>query len=98
MTDYDKQRKIRLQNAIDDYLQDDKVSPSTFYNDLRDCLEDIITYHQTSKNRAQDALELIMNNQSNSADTDKITTPKSYEYAAHITMEDIAKFQRGNSL
>ena len=24
--------------------------------------------------------------------------PKSYEYAAHITLSDIAKFQRGNSL
>lgn len=95
--EYARQRKDRLQDAVDDYLQDNKVSPLTFYNDLRDCLEDIVTYHETSKNRAQGALELIMGHRPVDLDSDA-KTANVYEYAAHITMDDINRFQKGNSL
>lgn len=58
--EYSKQRKNRLQDAVDDYLQDGKVSSLTFYNDLKDCLQDIISYHETAGGRAKSAMELIM--------------------------------------
>ena len=97
-TTYAEQRKSRLQDVVDDYLQDDDVSVLEMYNDIRDCLEDIISYHEMCKSRAQGALELIVGHHS----TDKVDTDapnvNTYEYAAHITMNDINRFQQGNSL
>ena len=57
---YAEQRKCRLQDAIDDYLQDDDVSILEFYTDLKDCIEDIITYHKKRKERAQGVLQLVL--------------------------------------
>ena len=98
MKSYEDQRKERLQDVVDDYLTDSDVSPLTFYHDLRDCLEDIISFHEVSKNRAQGALELIMGNRPVNEDSDNLTVPNTYEYSAHITMDDIKRFQKGNSL
>ena len=97
MKSYEDQRKERLQDVVDDYLTDSEVSPLTFYHDLRDCLEDIISFHEVSKNRAQGALELIMGYRPVDLDSDT-KTANVYEYAAHITMDDIKRFQKGNSL
>ena len=69
-TTYAEQRKSRLQDVVDDYLQDDDVSVLEMYNDIRDCLEDIISYHEMCKSRAQGALELIVGHHS----TDKVDT------------------------
>ena len=97
-TTYAEQRKERLQDVVDDYLQDDDVSVLEMYNDIRDCLEDIVSYHEMCKSRAQGALELIVGHHS----TDKVDTDapnvNTYEYAAHITMNDINRFQQGGSL
>lgn len=57
---YAQQRKCRLQDAVDDYMQDDKVTILEFYHDLKDCIQDIISYHTTSKERAEGALQLIL--------------------------------------
>ena len=57
---YAEQRKCRLQDAVDDYMQDESVSILEFYHDLKDCIEDIITYHKKSKDRAQGALQLVL--------------------------------------
>lgn len=57
---YAEQRKCRLQDAIDDYLQDEDVSILEFYTDLKDCIEDIITYHKKNKDRAQGVLQLVL--------------------------------------
>jgi hypothetical protein len=57
---YAEQRKCRLQDAVDDYMQDDKVTILEFYHDLKDCLQDIISYHTTSKERAEGALQLVL--------------------------------------
>ena len=57
---YAEQRKCRLQDAIDDYIQDEKVSILEFYSDLKDCIEDVITYHKKNKDRAQGMLQLVL--------------------------------------
>ena len=57
---YAQQRKDRLQDAVDDYLQDEKVSILEFYTDLKDCIEDIITYHKKNKERAMGMLQLVL--------------------------------------
>jgi len=57
---YAEQRKCRLQDAIDDYLQDDSVSVTQFYMELKDCFDDVIKYHTKSRDRATAALQLCM--------------------------------------
>ena len=57
---YAEQRKCRLQDAVDDYLQDEDVSILDFYSDLKDCIEDIITYHKKNKERAMGMLQLVL--------------------------------------
>ena len=49
---YDEQRKCRLQDAIDDYLQDDTVDSRRIYEDILSCIEDVLTYHQKHVQRA----------------------------------------------
>lgn len=96
--EYAKQRKNRLQDSVDEYLQDDDVSVETFYSDLKACIDDIIQYHKTQKYKACDAMSLILGHRNVSFDEPVVDKPNSYEYAAHITMSDIAKFHRGSTL
>jgi len=56
---YAQQRKQRLQDCVDDYLQDDKVSPLTFFNELKDCVGDVSTYHKSQLDRASEVMKLI---------------------------------------
>jgi hypothetical protein len=64
------------------------------YEDIKDCLEDIISYHELNKQKAQNILEYMTRKDTTNVDTDVNT----YEYATDITMQDISNFQRGNSL
>ena len=50
--EYAKQRKDRMQDAIDDYLQDDKVSARQTYEEMLSCVDDVIEYHKTAYCRA----------------------------------------------
>ena len=57
--EYARQRKDRMQDAIDDYLQDDKVDFQQTYDEMLDCVQDVIDYHQKSLDRAT-ALKSLM--------------------------------------
>ena len=56
---YEKQRKCRMQDAIDDYLQDDKVSARQTYEEMLSCVDDVIQYHQNNYVRARDLRDLL---------------------------------------
>ena len=58
-TTYAEQRKKRLQDCVDDYLQDEEVSVLTFYNDLKDCVSDVSEYHKKQVERASGLMKLI---------------------------------------
>ena len=58
--EYAKQRKNRLADSIHEYLEDDDVGLDVFYQDLKDEIEEIITYHKLKKEKALGALELIL--------------------------------------
>ena len=108
--EYAKQRKDRMQDAIDDYLQDDKVSARQTYEEMLSCVQDVIDYHKRQMDRAVALRSLMMGHREVNLDdyvknlpaqqepvyNDDGTT--SYEYAAHVTLGDIHKFQRGRSL
>lgn len=107
--EYAKQRKDRMQDAIDDYLQDDKVSARQTYEEMLSCVQDVIDYHKRQMDRAVALRSLMMGHREVNLDdyvknlpaqqepvyNDDGTT--SYEYAAHVTLSDIQKFQRGTS-
>ena len=59
---YEKQRQCRMQDAIDDYLQDDKVSARQTYEEMLSCIDDVIKYHQKRMNMAMDLRELMHGN------------------------------------
>ena len=108
--EYEKQRKNRMQDAIDDYLQDDKVSARQTYEEILSCVQDVIDYHKKEMDKAVALRSLMMGHrevnlddyvknlpaQQNPVYNDDGTT--SYEYAAHVTLGDIHKFQKGSHL
>ena len=59
---YEEQRQCRMQDAIDDYLQDDKVSSRQAYEEMLSCVQDVIDYHKKSLDRAVDLKSFMMGN------------------------------------
>ena len=57
---YEKQRKCRMQDAIDDYLNDDKVSSRQAYEEMLSCIDDVIEYHEKAYSRARGLRDLMM--------------------------------------
>ena len=58
--EYAKQRKCRMQDAIDDYLQDEKVPARQTYEEMLSCIDDVINYHKTNMDRAVELKSLMM--------------------------------------
>ena len=50
--EYSKQRKDRMQDAIDDYLNDDKVSARQAHEEMLSGVDDVIEYHKKAYCRA----------------------------------------------
>jgi uncharacterized protein (DUF2164 family) len=57
---YEKQRKCRMQDAIDDYLNDEKVSSRQAYEEMLSCIDDVIKYHEQAYCRAASLRDLMM--------------------------------------
>ena len=57
---YEKQRKCRMQDAIDDYLQDDKVSAQFAYDEILECVKDVLDYHQREYVKAQELYDMML--------------------------------------
>ena len=59
---YEKQRQCRMQDAIDDYLNDEKVSSRQAYEEMLSCIDDVIQYHEKAYCRARDLRDFMMGN------------------------------------
>ena len=59
---YEEQRKDRMQDAIDDYLNDEKVSSRQAYEEVLSAINDVIQYHEKAYCRARDLYDLMMGN------------------------------------
>ena len=57
---YDKQRKCRMQDAIDDYLNDEKVDARRAYEEMLSCVDDVINYHKKQHDRAAKLKSLLL--------------------------------------
>ena len=69
--EYRRQRKDRLADAVHDYLDDSDTRILEFYNDLRDIITEMNTYHKTFAEKAEGAL-LLVNGKSK---TEEFETP-----------------------
>ena len=58
--EYETQRKDRMQDCIDDYLQDEKVSSRRAYEEMLSCVQDVIDYHRKGMERATVLKSLMM--------------------------------------
>ena len=61
-TTYSEQRKERMQDAIDDYLQDNKVTAQFAYNEMLECVKDVLDYHQRECVKAQELYDMMTGN------------------------------------
>ena len=58
--EYERQRKDRMQDCIDDYLQDEKVDARRVYEEMLSCIDDVINYHKKQLDKATDVKSLMM--------------------------------------
>ena len=58
--EFERQRKDRLQDAIDEYLQDEEVSPRRAYEEILSCVQDVMDYHRKQLDRAVSLKSLMM--------------------------------------
>ena len=59
---YEEQRKCRMQDAIDDYLQDSTVDARRTYEEMLSCIDDVIEYHKCNYEKAKQLRELMFGN------------------------------------
>jgi len=58
--EYAKQRKDRMQDAIDDYLQDERVSARQTYEEMLCGIHDVIKYHKKNLKKAEELRDLML--------------------------------------
>ena len=58
--EYERQRKDRMQDCIDDYLQDEKVDARRAYEEILSCIDDVINYHKKQFDKAVALKSLMM--------------------------------------
>ena len=65
-TTYDQQRRCRMADAINDYLNDSDVTARRTYEDMLAEIDDVIKYHQDNLNKAKELKSLMMGNRPDS--------------------------------
>ena len=59
-TTYEHQRKCRMQDAIDDYLNDEEIDARRAYEEMISCVDDVINYHKKLHDRASKLKSLLL--------------------------------------
>jgi hypothetical protein len=60
LKEYSIQRRNRMGDCLDDYLNDPKVDPRQIYEEMLSCLNDNIKYQEESLKKAVDLKELML--------------------------------------
>jgi|TARA_B100001939_G_scaffold86977_1_gene74556 CHASE3 domain sensor protein len=111
MESYSKQRNDRMRECVDDYLMDDDLDARACYENMLMAVQEVIDYHRKELDKASELYDLMQGHRpidsfddayGHLAAQQNVTVrddgSKAYNYAANITLADIAKFQRGSSL
>ena len=59
---YSEQRKCRMQDAIDDYLNDEEVDARRSYEEMLSCIDDVRKYHKKQYDKADELYNLLLGN------------------------------------
>jgi hypothetical protein len=59
-TTFEEQRKSRLSDSLDEYLNEGDCDVDVFYKDLRNCLIELRDYHIERGKKAQEALDAVL--------------------------------------
>ena len=59
-TTFEDQRKSRLSDSLDEYLNEGDCDVDVFYKDLRNCLIELRDYHIERGKKAQEALDAVL--------------------------------------
>ncbi|ADO97310.1 hypothetical protein SSM1_040 [Synechococcus phage S-SM1] len=57
---YAYQRKCRMQDAIDDYLNDKQVDARRAYEEILSCVDDVRQYHKKEYDKANELYNLML--------------------------------------
>jgi len=57
---YAKQRKDRMLDAIEDYLQDNEVDARRAYEEILSCVEDVKQHHKAQYDKANEFYNLLL--------------------------------------
>ena len=57
--EYVTQRKDRMHDAIEDYLNDDRVDARRAYEEMLSCIDNTIQYHKSNYDKAVELKELM---------------------------------------
>ena len=79
MKNYEQQRKDRLQNVIDDYIQDETISARQVFEEILSCINDVAEYHKKYQDRANDLKSFCVY---------KVQSPEEHEYFSKKWMYD----------
>jgi len=60
--EYARQRKNRMQDAIDDYLNDEAVEARRAYEEILSCVDDVRKYHKDQYDKANELYNLMLGN------------------------------------
>ena len=58
--EFKQQRKDRLQDSIDEYLQDEEMDPRAAYEEMLCCIQDVISHHKKNLKKAEDLRDLML--------------------------------------
>lgn len=58
--EYGRQRKDRMHDAIEDYLNDEKVDARQAYEEMLSCIDNTIQYHKSSHDKAVQLKEYML--------------------------------------
>lgn len=56
---YSEQRRLRMDDAISDYLNDDKIDARRCYEEMLSVIDEWIDYHKSHMEKAQDLKSLM---------------------------------------
>jgi len=79
MKNYEQQRRDRLQNVIDDYLNDETISSRQVFEEILSCINDVAEYHKKYLDRANDLKSFCVY---------KVHSPEENEYFSKKWMYD----------
>jgi hypothetical protein len=71
--EYGKQRKDRMQDAIDDYLNDHRVDARRTYEEIVSCVDDVINYHKAQYDKAVELKSLMFGHREPDLDSFRTT-------------------------